>query len=278
MRTVLRSVAIALVISVCAAAPGRPGRVLESAAVEFQPLNPARGDASPQAGVLWGDIGKNVPTGAIVKFKDGFSSPPHIHNITYRAVVIEGAIHNDDPDAAPMWMGPGSFWTQPAGEPHITAAKSGKPAMIFLEIEAGPYLVRPTALAFDEGERPVNLEAGNIVWLRSVDTAWVVGAAVEIAFLWGSLEGNARHGALLRFPAGAAGELKHDDAQLHLVVIGGPVGYGEADAEALAAGSYLSAPASRQALSCQAAPGEQCLLYVSSRGRYRVEFLSDRQP
>ena len=30
--------------------------------VTYQPLNPARGDASPQAGVLWGDITKDVPS------------------------------------------------------------------------------------------------------------------------------------------------------------------------------------------------------------------------
>ena len=54
---------------------------------------------------------------------DGFSSPPHIHNVTYRAMVIKGLVHNDDPEAENMWMPPGSFWTQPAGEAHITSAK-----------------------------------------------------------------------------------------------------------------------------------------------------------
>ena len=91
--------------------------------VKWEQLNPARGDKSPQAGTLWGDRKGTVPTGFLAKFVDGFSSPPHIHNATYRAVVISGRIHNDDPNAADMWMSTGSFWTQPKGEVHITAAK-----------------------------------------------------------------------------------------------------------------------------------------------------------
>lgn len=83
----------------------------------------------------------------------GFESPPHIHNITYRGVVIEGVMHNDDPTAAKMWMPPGSFWTQPAGEDHTTAA-DGETNLIYLEIDSGPYLVKPSAEQFDNGERP----------------------------------------------------------------------------------------------------------------------------
>lgn len=59
-------------------------QVLSPDAVEFVPLNPARGDASPQAGVLWGDIRENVPSGAFLRFAEGFSSPPHIHTPTVR--------------------------------------------------------------------------------------------------------------------------------------------------------------------------------------------------
>ncbi|MEM9052957.1 MAG: DUF4437 domain-containing protein, partial [Bacteroidota bacterium] len=98
-------------------------RVLLSSEIIWQKLNPARGDASPQAGTLWGDRKGEVSTGFLAKFVDGFSSPPHIHNVTYRAVVISGLVHNDDPEAENMWMPPGSFWTQPAGETHITSAQ-----------------------------------------------------------------------------------------------------------------------------------------------------------
>ena len=104
--------------------------------VEWVQLNPARGSASPQAATLWGDLKGGVATGFLAKFIDGFSSPPHIHNATYRAVVIDGYIHNDDPDAADMWMPTGSFWTQPKGEVHITAAK-GANNVALVEIDRG---------------------------------------------------------------------------------------------------------------------------------------------
>ncbi|WP_346992732.1 DUF4437 domain-containing protein [Alteromonas gracilis] len=48
----------------------------------------------------------------LVRFKEGFSSPPHIHNITYRGIVIDGEMHNSDPDAKAMWMPVNSYWTQ----------------------------------------------------------------------------------------------------------------------------------------------------------------------
>jgi hypothetical protein len=70
-----------------------------------------------------------------------------------------GSVHNDDPEAASMWMGNGSFWTQPKGEVHVTAAK-GANNIALVEIDQGPYLVRPPDQAFDSGERPVNLDAG----------------------------------------------------------------------------------------------------------------------
>jgi uncharacterized protein DUF4437 len=171
------------------------------------PLNPARGDASPQAGVLWGDIRKNVPSGVLLKFADGFSSPPHIHNVTYRAVVISGAVHNDDPEAANMWMGPGSFWMQPAGKVHITSAQSGPGATALLEILEGPYLVLPPHQAFDNGERPMNLEERNVVWLTPNDITWISQTEnavaeddVKISFLWGRPNAGELNGTFLKLP------------------------------------------------------------------------------
>ena len=90
--------------------------VVLASGVKWEQLNPARGDKSPKAATLWGDRKGPVPTGFLVQFVDGFSSPPHIHNVSYRGVVISGLIHNDDPDAEEMWMPAGSFWTQPKGD------------------------------------------------------------------------------------------------------------------------------------------------------------------
>ena len=50
-------------------------------------------------------------------------------------------------------MPTGSFWTQPAGEDHTTAANADT-NLIYLEIDSGPYLVKPSSYKFDNGERP----------------------------------------------------------------------------------------------------------------------------
>ncbi|WP_282010062.1 DUF4437 domain-containing protein [Nitrospina watsonii] len=143
--------------------------------VKWEKLNPARGEKSPKAANLWGDRKDKVPTGFLVKFVDGFSSPPHIHNVTYRGIVLNGLIHNDDPSAAVMWMPKSSYWTQPAGEAHITSAK-GTTNIAFIEIDSGPYLVRPVSKAFDNGERPIHVQNSNITWVDKGEA--------KVAFLW----------------------------------------------------------------------------------------------
>ena len=243
--------------------------------LKFIPLNPARGDAAPQAGTLWGDIRKDVPSGVLLRFAPGFSSPPHIHNITYRAVVISGALYNGDENATKTWMGPGSFWTQPAGEPHITAGSSQGGATAFLEILSGPYLVQPTKLAFDNGERPVELEARNVVWLSPSDVTWVdpgstssAATGVELAFLWGSPEDGKKNGTFLKLPTGFNGSLKGNDSQLRAVVIRGELGYtATSGTKTLKPGSYFGSKASvDHKLSCR----EECIIYVRTEGRYKV--------
>ena len=177
-------------------------KVVLSSEIIWEKLNPARGDQSPQAGTVWGDRKGNVATGFLAKFIDGFSSPPHIHNVTYRAVVIKGMIHNDDPKAENMWMKPGSFWTQPQGEAHITSAR-GKENIAYVEIDKGPYLVKPIHKAFDNGERPVNIDTSNIVWLNNTKTNWISSKSnAEISFLWESKKINGLKGLFVKIPKG----------------------------------------------------------------------------
>lgn len=246
-------------------------------ALKFQPLNPARGDASPQAGVLWGDITKDVPSGVILKFADGFSSPPHIHNITYRAVVIEGHIHNDDPEAAKMWMGPGSYWTQPAGESHITAAKPGNPGVAFLEIFQGPYLVQPSSEAFDNGELPINLVPSNMVWLSSEDTSWITakkGTAAELTFLWGEPQEGKASGSLVKLGKGVTAILTNAGEKIDAVVIKGTLNYASssaAETRKLEVGSHIrSETTASHDLACGM---EECLIYIRGDGTYNVQAL-----
>jgi mannose-6-phosphate isomerase-like protein (cupin superfamily) len=159
----------------CSAANGELEPTIHVTSVsnlKWEKLNPARGDKSPQAATLWGNRQGMAPTGFLVKFVDGFSSPPHIHNVSYRGIVISGQVHNDDPSAEKMWMPPGSYWTQPAGEPHITSAK-GELNIAFIEIDNGPYLVKPKDKAFDNGERPFNIHRSNIIWRIDDDIRYV---------------------------------------------------------------------------------------------------------
>ncbi|MEO1650212.1 MAG: DUF4437 domain-containing protein [Pseudomonadota bacterium] len=253
--------------------------VVSASELSFISLNPARGDAAPQAGVLWGDIRKDVPSGVLLRFAPGFTSPPHIHNITYRAVVISGALYNGSENATKMWMSPGSFWTQPAGEPHITAGTSAGGATAFLEIMSGPYLVQPTAQAFDNGERPVNVEARNVVWLSPSDVTWVNASATlsssegaQLAFLWGSPGSGKMNGTFLKLPQGYSGALQSNEAQLRAVVIGGRIDH-EATGRShidLRSGSYFGSKGRvAHRLSCTSS--RDCIIYVRTNGRYVIK-------
>jgi hypothetical protein len=150
-----------------------------------------------------------------------------MHNVSYRGIVIEGRVHNDDPDAAKMWMPAGSYWTQPAGESHITAA-DGASNLAYIEIEDGPYLVRPADEAFDNGERPINVHASNLVWTTAGDGA-------EVSLLWQSSEDGMR-GQLVKLPAGYSGGIDVAGDVLHGVVVEGSVRLG---GSVLGAGGYF---------------------------------------
>ncbi|WP_020533190.1 DUF4437 domain-containing protein [Flexithrix dorotheae] len=248
--------------------------------IEWSPLNPARGDKSPQAGTIWGDRNGSGPTGFLVKFADGFSSPPHIHNVTYRGVVISGQIHNDDPEAAEMWMPAGSFWTQPAGEGHITSAR-GNINMAYIEIESGPYLVHPTEEAFDNGEKPVNVEQSNIVWLDAANLNWVDAdkktiLGPKVAFLWGEPQENELFGTLVKLPAGFKGKILSNAASFRAVVIqGSPVYHSsnvESESKTLETGSSFSSKGN--AVHRVSNPGEkESLIYIRANAKY--EFISE---
>lgn len=259
-------------------AAGTTTEVVLASEVEWEPLNPARGDQSPQAATLWGDRGGAVPTGFLVKFADGFSSPPHIHNVSYRGVVIRGLVHNDDPDAADLWMPAGSFWTQPKGEVHVTAAQ-GDTNVAYIEIEEGPYLVLPTDQAFDCGERPVNVDPSNLVWLDASSTHWVDPAETpaaargpRVAFLWGEPQEGQLNGSLVQLPGGFAGEIRSHGSSVRAVVVQGPLQHrGPDDTKVLGVdpGSYFgSTGQSGHRVSCP--PGGDCILYARTEGTFEV--------
>ena len=251
-------------------------RVLTPQQVNYVPLNPARGDSSPQAGVLWGDIRSDESSGVLLRFSDGFSSTPHIHNITYRAVVISGELHNDDPGAEMFWMGPGSFWTQPAGENHITAARPGSGATAFLEILSGPYLVQPATEAFDNGERPVNVASSNLVWMDADAFTWIAkrndSTIAEVALLWGELGADSFSGSFVRLSPGYSGHLSTQSGMLRSVVVRGDLEHsvaGATESSTIGPGGFFeSAAGVDHAVSCRS--DAACIVYLRTRGEFRL--------
>ncbi|SHI48766.1 protein of unknown function [Mesonia phycicola] len=239
--------------------------------VEWGWLNPLRGDKSPAAGKLWGDRTKNEPAGFLVKFKKGFSSPPHIHNITYRGVVIKGFLHNDDENAEKQWLPAGSYWQQPAGEAHITAADA-EDNMAFLDIQEGPYLVKPTSEAFDNGERPINVDKNNLVWLNANDIEWIAEKSnVKTAFLWGSHEKNQLRATLLKLPAGFKGKIKNLSPNFRAVVISGKVTHQfskKDDENILKIGSYFGAEEGAEPL---LSTEIETVIYIRSNGKFKIK-------
>lgn len=260
-------------------------KVVPANEVEWGYLNPLRGDKSPGAADLWGDRTQDTATGMLVRFNKGFESPPHIHNITYRGIVIEGQMHNDDPSAAKMWMPTGSFWTQPAGEDHTTAANDTT-NLIYLEIDEGPYLVKPSNAHFDNGERPVNLHINNMVWLHDSDLATLSADGVKATYLWGDTQDV--FGSMLSLPAGFNGTITAYGQSFKAVVIKGAVNYTYSDAQvtqhtamgstdsdegnktiALGAGSFLESTGESQHKVNNTSDGE-VLVYIRADKPFQV--------
>ena len=263
--------------------------VLLTTDVNWEQLNPARGDQSPQAGTLWGDRTGPGPDGFLLQPVDGFRSPPHIHNVAYRGVVIDGTLHNDDPTAEDMFMPVGSFWTQPAGGVHITAAL-GDDALAYIEVE-DYFGVQPADQAFASDEQPVNVDASNIVWLDASNTSWIESSGLandaegpEIAFLWGNFQGTPSdsplNGTLVKLPAGFSGVIRNEGSEIRAVVIQGQpqhqiLGKGTAKTavknaiNTLEPGSYFSSmgPSMHQISS---AADTESVFYVRTDGRFQV--------
>lgn len=245
-------------------------KVILRSEIVWEKLNPARGDQSPKAGTIWGDRNGSVATGFLAKFVDGFSSPPHIHNVTYRAVVIKGLLHNDDPKAEKMWMKQGSFWTQPDGEAHITSA-NGEENMALVEIDKGPYLVKPASEAYDNAERPINIDVSNVVWLDNKKSNWVGSESkAEISFL---VENNGLRSLFVKLPKGYNGKIESKGTVMHSVVIKGELNYTmpqNNEIKTLDAGSYFGST-DRAVHTISTNSETENILYIRTNGEIKIK-------
>lgn len=268
---------LTLSLTSCATTQVKPqgtNKVVLSSEVTFDQLNPARGDKSPAAGTLWGNRSEEVATGFLLKPTDGFQSPAHIHNVSYRGIVIDGLFHNDDPKAVEMWMPAGSFWTQPAGETHITAAK-GVNALAYIEIDNGPYLVMHEDEAFDNGQRPVNVDSTNIVWQNAGDLVWNnlpndKLRGVKLAYLWGETSQLGLRGNMLKLPAGFKGMVSSNASSLKAIVIKGDISYNDkGDVKSLNPGSMFSSKGFYNH-KIQCTSDTDCIVYLRADDDFKI--------
>ena len=236
--------------------------------VKWEQLNPARGDKSPKAGTLWGNRTGTGPAGFLLQPADGFKSPPHIHNTAYRGVVISGLLHNDDPNAEKMWMPTGSFWTQPAGGVHITAAK-GNNSLAYIEVEDA-FRVLPPQKAFSSDEKPINVDTSNIVWIDQPGMPASANGA-KVAFLWGNPQGEQLYGTLVKLPPGFTGKIR-SRSTLRAVVIQGQPQYqvsSETKVKTLVPGSYFSSQG-KSVHQVSSKAREESIIYVRTDGKFQV--------
>lgn len=273
---------VALALSLLTQAGAAPGanqtslRVVSTSEAAWTHLNPARGDKAPSAATLWGDRGGTVATGFLLRPRDGFQSPPHIHNVSYRALTIRGELHNADPRSPEEWMPTGSFWTQPRGDVHITSAR-GDDVLAYVEIDAGPYLVRPPEEAVDTGEVPLNVHVSNLVWVdpsapgaNRDEAPQAPSPRARLAYLWGDPQADQPSGVLVRLPSGAATEVLSQGPLRRAVVIEGRPRVwapGQVQVTGTEPGTYveIQGPGHLRA-SCP--EPEDCLLYLRANGGY----------
>ncbi len=119
----------------------------------------------------------------------------------------------------------------------------------------------------DSGERPINVDASNVVWVDPPR----LGANADgpkLAYLWGSLEDGEANGTFVRLPAGFRGAIHSHDEVFRAVVIKGELRYGEAEVEVLEPGSYFGS--SEETVHELSSGEEGCVLYVRTVGRYEV--------
>ena len=132
-----------------------------------------------------------------------------------------------------------------------------------------PYLVQPVEEAYDSGERPVNVDKSNVVWVDFPD-AELSAEGLQIAYLWGAPKEGGLNGTLVKFPSKFIGEIQSNDSDFHAVVIQGQLQYQlSGKAKALKAGSYFSSK-EKAAHQILIDSDEIGIVYVRTKGRFGV--------
>ncbi len=262
----MKSTALAALAMTTLIACGPPStRFISPSDVKWEQLNPKRGDRSPKAGPLWGKRTGPGPAGFLLWPVDGFSSPPHIHNVDYHGVVITGTVHNADPSAAEFYMPPGSFWTQPGKGLHITACKGQ--CLAYIEV-ADKFEVLPASRAQKDIAPAINLGPSKIKWIKPADIPPAAVYGVRVAYPMGKPEIGQAGATLLKLPAGSHGVWHQFHYTYHAVVIRGRPTHragGSNKTRTMDPGTYFGSKGNYSyELSC---PGkDECMVYIRTKG------------
>ena len=135
-------------------------------------------------------------------------------------------------------------------------------------------MVQPSDLAFDNGERPLNLLRANMMWMNTDEFNWLGTntSGAQVALLWGDLNEGALSGSMLKLPSGFEGNLWSPNDSIKAVTIQGELVHaveGLPDATRLEPGGYFtSAENVQHAVSCESQ--SECLIYIRTTGKFRV--------
>jgi anti-sigma factor ChrR (cupin superfamily) len=120
---------------------GATGGIVTLAADQpWSPANPAEPDG-PERVVLAGDASSG-PVRALMRFPVGYDSGIHTHPGDYDAAVVTGlALHGPAVDGL-IELPPGSWWAQPAAQPHVHVCGQPDGACTLIIAMDGPLEMR----------------------------------------------------------------------------------------------------------------------------------------
>ena len=105
------------------------GTFMTRDAIPWNPADPRKPDGV-QMFVVWGNP-KEGPSGILLKFPAGADAGWHYHTAAYQGIVIQGKATHTVKGAPPQTGGPGSVWSQPAGQVHDDRCEVGADCIEF---------------------------------------------------------------------------------------------------------------------------------------------------
>ncbi len=125
---------------------------------------------------------------------------------------------------------------------------------------------------FDNGERPINVDASNMVWLNSKTANWIAPESnAELGFLW---EDSDSKGLFVKLPKTFNGTIEADGTVLHSVVIQGLLKYTlpqDQETKTLDVGSYFGATS--EAIHTMSSVDHEVILYIRTNGSIKINKL-----